>query len=79
VPGDKRLLGAATTDAEGRFVARVTAPPGYAHPNCAVMRAQVSATGFETVDGANILPAGGSADGTCQSGQGTLAVELRPL
>ena len=78
MPGDGRLLGEATTDTAGRFAARVAAPPGYAGPNCAVMGAEVSAPGFQTVRYADIVGAGGPNDTTCDSGRGTLDVELPP-
>ena len=77
-PGDGRLLGEATTDTAGRFEARVATPPAYAGPNCAVMRAEVSAPGFETEAYADIVGTGGPDDTTCDSGRGTLDVELRP-
>jgi hypothetical protein len=78
-PGDRRLLGEATTDAGGRFETRVDTPPGYAGPNCAVMRPEVSAPGFRTVGFVDIVGAGGPNDATCESGRGTLDVELSPL
>jgi hypothetical protein len=78
-PGDGRLLGEATTDTAGRFETRVATPPGYAGPNCAVMRPEVSAPGFRTVAYADIVGTGGPNDTTCESGRGTLDVQLPPL
>jgi protocatechuate 3,4-dioxygenase beta subunit len=41
-------LGHARTDADGRYTATVKSPPGYAGPNCAVMKVIVSAPGYGT-------------------------------
>jgi hypothetical protein len=65
-----------TTDAQGRFTARIEKMEGYAFPNCAAAGVRVTAPGYLMAEAGLEGPLD---DETCTSGHATVTVELTPL
>ena len=75
--GASGSLPARTTDAKGRFSARIDEIRGYAQPNCVAVGVNVTAAGYHSNGKASLT--GPDDDRTCESGRATVAIELTPL
>lgn len=75
--GAQGSLPARTTDAQGRFSARIDEIRGYAQPNCVAVGVNVTAPGYHSNGKASL--AGPEDDPTCERGRATVAIELTPL
>jgi hypothetical protein len=65
-----------STDAQGRFSARIEKMEGYAFPNCAAAGVRVTAPGYQE---ARAGLEGEGDDFSCESGRATVSVRMPPL